>query len=189
MSNSGPSDRAMSGDVGLAEIDLVVQRQQRGHFLDDGFLLGAPAGGRIVLRYAVLAVMQGKALFYQPYRVRRPRTLPSQVIDPLLDDPRRNQSIQIAHDVAVGQGRRQRQPGKRAFGTELQGVNRLAKFDRNITGPARAEMDMLPPPSVIERRMDDQSVLARRAPNAGVARMHEELALLYREQLIGLLRI
>lgn len=48
---------------------------------------------------------------------------------------------------------------------------------------------MLPPPSLIERRMDDQSVLARRAPNAGVARMHEELALLYREQLIGLLRV
>ena len=49
-------------------------------------------------------------------------------------------------------------------------------------------MVLLPTPAVIERRMDDQSVLARRAPNAGVARMHEELAALYREQLIAVMR-
>ena len=48
-------------------------------------------------------------------------------------------------------------------------------------------MDFLPHPSVIERRMDDQSVLAMRAPTPIIARMHEELALLYREQLIALL--
>ncbi len=46
---------------------------------------------------------------------------------------------------------------------------------------------MLPPPSVIERRMDDQSVLAHRARNADVARMHEDLARFYRE-LIAVLR-
>ena len=49
-------------------------------------------------------------------------------------------------------------------------------------------MDPLPHPSVIERRMDDQSVLARRAPNSVIARMHEDIARLYREQLIALLR-
>ena len=49
-------------------------------------------------------------------------------------------------------------------------------------------MNMLPSPFVIQRRMDDQSVLARRAPDAGVARMHEDLAGLYREQLIALLK-
>jgi hypothetical protein len=49
-------------------------------------------------------------------------------------------------------------------------------------------MDFLPHPSVIERRMDDQSVLARQASNPVVARMHEDLALLYREQLIALLK-
>ena len=49
-------------------------------------------------------------------------------------------------------------------------------------------MDMLPPPAVIERRMDDQSVLAHRARNADVARMHEDLARFYREQLIAILR-
>ena len=48
-------------------------------------------------------------------------------------------------------------------------------------------MDFLPHPSVIERRMDDQSVLATQAPNAIIARMHEELALLYREQLVALI--
>ncbi|PTW47542.1 hypothetical protein C8J25_103261 [Sphingomonas faeni] len=47
--------------------------------------------------------------------------------------------------------------------------------------------DLIPHPSVIERRMDDQSVLAMRAPTPMIARMHEELALLYREQLIALL--
>ncbi len=49
-------------------------------------------------------------------------------------------------------------------------------------------MDFLPHPSVIERRMDDQSVLALRAPTPTIARMHEDLALLYREQLIALLK-
>ncbi|MGU3390171.1 hypothetical protein [Sphingomonas sp. M1A8_2b] len=49
-------------------------------------------------------------------------------------------------------------------------------------------MDLLPHPSIIERRMDDQSVLARRAPNRGIAQMHEDLARLYREQLIALLK-
>lgn len=49
-------------------------------------------------------------------------------------------------------------------------------------------MDLLPPPSVIERRMDDQSVLAYRARNVDVAKMHKDLARLYREQLIGLLK-
>jgi hypothetical protein len=49
-------------------------------------------------------------------------------------------------------------------------------------------MDFLPHPSVIERQMDDQSVLARRASTPMVARMHEDLAQLYREQLIALLK-
>lgn len=49
-------------------------------------------------------------------------------------------------------------------------------------------MNYLPHPSVIERRMDDQSVLARRAPTATIARMHEDLARLYRDQLIALLK-
>ena len=49
-------------------------------------------------------------------------------------------------------------------------------------------MEFLPHPSVIERRMDDQSVLALRAPTPTIARMHEDLALLYREQLIALLK-
>lgn len=47
---------------------------------------------------------------------------------------------------------------------------------------------MPPPPSVIERRMDDQSVLALRAGNADVARMHRDLSLFYREQLIAVLK-
>ena len=50
-------------------------------------------------------------------------------------------------------------------------------------------MDLLPHPSIIERRMDDQSVLARRAPNTLIAQMHEDIANLYREQLIALLTI
>ncbi|RMB37043.1 hypothetical protein C8J47_0623 [Sphingomonas sp. PP-F2F-G114-C0414] len=49
-------------------------------------------------------------------------------------------------------------------------------------------MDLLPHPSIIERRMDDQSVLARRAANRGIAQMHEDLAGLYREQLIAVLK-
>ncbi len=36
--------------------------------------------------------------------------------------------------------------------------------------------------------MDDQSVLARQAPTSLIARMHEDLARLYREQLIALLK-
>ena len=50
-------------------------------------------------------------------------------------------------------------------------------------------MDLLPHPSIIERRMDDQSVLARRAPNTLIAEMHRDLSMLYREQLIALLTI
>lgn len=49
-------------------------------------------------------------------------------------------------------------------------------------------MDYLPHPSVLERRMDDQSVLARLAQNVPIARMHEDLAQLYREQLIAALK-
>lgn len=61
----------------------------------------------------------------------------------------------------------------------------------HVTATSRVQdrsMVLLPTPAVIERRMDDQSVLARRAPNAGVARMHEDLAALYREQLIAVMR-
>ncbi len=36
---------------------------------------------------------------------------------------------------------------------------------------------MLPPPSVIERRMDDQSVLAHRARNAGGIENHDDAAI------------
>ncbi len=50
-------------------------------------------------------------------------------------------------------------------------------------------MDLLPHPSILERRMDDQSVLARRAPNGPIAQMHEDIARLYREQLIALLKL
>ncbi len=57
------------------------------------------------------------------------------------------------------------------------------------TGSSTQRMDLLPHPSVIERRMDDQSVLARRAPNSVIARMHEDIAGLYREQLVALLKI
>lgn len=46
----------------------------------------------------------------------------------------------------------------------------------------------LPPLAVIERRMDDQSVLARLAASEAVARMHDELARFYREQLVRVLR-
>lgn len=49
-------------------------------------------------------------------------------------------------------------------------------------------MNVLPPPSVIERRMDDQSVLAHRARNADVAQMHQDLSKFYREQLIAVLK-
>ena len=45
-------------------------------------------------------------------------------------------------------------------------------------------MEFLPPLSVIERLMDAQSVLARLSGDDAVARMHEELARLYREQLV-----
>ncbi len=47
----------------------------------------------------------------------------------------------------------------------------------------------MPHPAILERRMDDQSVLARQAPSSVVARMHEDLATLYREQLIAVLKI
>lgn len=60
---------------------------------------------------------------------------------------------------------------------------------RKHRGSSTASMNLLPHPSIIERRMDDQSVLARRAPNTLIAQMHEELATLYREQLIALLKI
>lgn len=49
-------------------------------------------------------------------------------------------------------------------------------------------MDIIPHPAILERRMDDQSVLARQAPNSIIARMHEDLARLYREQLVALLK-
>lgn len=50
-------------------------------------------------------------------------------------------------------------------------------------------MDIIPHPAILERRMDDQSVLARQAPSPTIARMHEDLASLYREQLIAILKI
>ena len=48
-------------------------------------------------------------------------------------------------------------------------------------------MDLLPHPAILERLMDDQSVLARQASSVIVALMHEDLARLYREQLVALL--
>ena len=139
MSDSGPSNRVMSGDVGLAEVDLVVERKQRGHFLDHGFLLRPPARGGVVRRDTILPVMQGKPLVYQPDRVARPRTLSSQVIDPLLDYPRRYQSIQIAHRAAVGQRRHQYQPLEilpqhTPSGEDFE-INRVAKSGCNIVRP------------------------------------------------------
>ncbi|WP_139226968.1 hypothetical protein [Sphingomonas sp. OK281] len=59
---------------------------------------------------------------------------------------------------------------------------------RQHAGRSRTMMDYLPHPSVLERRMDDQSVLARLAQNVPIARMHEDLAQLYREQLIAALK-
>lgn len=141
MPDSSPSDRGMSGDVGLAQVNLVVEREQRGHFLDHGLLLRPPARGGVVRRDTILPVMQGKPLVYQPDRVARPRTLSSQVIDPLLDYPRRYQSIQIAHRAAVGQRRRQYQPSeilaKHPRLAAVTGVSRVAKSSRNIAGASR----------------------------------------------------
>lgn len=48
-------------------------------------------------------------------------------------------------------------------------------------------MDLLPHPAILERLMDDQSVLPRQASSVIVALMHEDLARLYREQLVALL--
>lgn len=50
-------------------------------------------------------------------------------------------------------------------------------------------MDIIPHPAILERWMDDQSVLARQAPTSVIARMHEDLSELYREQLIAILNI
>ena len=46
---------------------------------------------------------------------------------------------------------------------------------------------MVPSPRILERRMDDHSVLARRAQTEAIARMHEDLSRLYREQLVALM--
>ena len=44
-------------------------------------------------------------------------------------------------------------------------------------------------PAALERLMDDQAVLARRAMNAGVAQMHRDLQQLYRERLVQTMRM
>jgi hypothetical protein len=49
-------------------------------------------------------------------------------------------------------------------------------------------MTIIPHPSLLQRYMDDQSVLAARASCASVAQMHEAIAALYREQIVGLIR-
>jgi hypothetical protein len=49
-------------------------------------------------------------------------------------------------------------------------------------------MTFLPHPSLLQRYMDDQSVLAARAPSAPSAHTHEAMAALYREQIVGLIR-
>jgi hypothetical protein len=135
-----------SGDIDLAQVDPVVQRQQRGDFLDHGLLLGAPSFGRIVERYAILPVVEGKSLFDQPQCVGRARTLSAQVIHPLLDNPRRYQSVEIAHGVAVGQRRRQYQSSAEALDIPVDhaaaqpqergrnGIDTRAKSRRNISG-------------------------------------------------------
>lgn len=49
-------------------------------------------------------------------------------------------------------------------------------------------MTSIPHPSVLQRYMDDQALLALRAPCESIARMHEAIAALYREQIVAQIR-
>ncbi len=49
-------------------------------------------------------------------------------------------------------------------------------------------MNLMPHPSTLQQRMDDQSVLASRSGIDAVAQMHNAIAALYREQLIAVMQ-
>jgi hypothetical protein len=48
-------------------------------------------------------------------------------------------------------------------------------------------MNLMAHPATLQRRMDDQSVLACRSVSEEVAQMHQAIAELYREQLIAIM--